>query len=131
MKQTPKKRIIVGVMDASARGAHEAGGLTIGILPDADLNRASQYLDIPIVTGLGSGRNNINVLSSDVAIACHGGAGTLSEIALAVKAGKPTILLDFDVGGMFDVKEQKALIKVNTPEEAIERVKQLLSKDSA
>ena len=120
-----------GVMEASARGAHEAGGLTVGILPDANLNRASEYLDIPIVTGLGSGRNNINILSSDIVIACRGGAGTLSEIALAVKAGKPTILLDFDVGDIFDTAERRALIPVKTPEEAIKRVKHLLAKDSA
>ena len=95
-----------GVMDASAKGAKEAGGLTIGILPDADLRNASAYLDIPIITDLGSGRNNINVLSSDVLIACRGGAGTLSEIALALKAEKPVILMDFALSAMFDQFEQ-------------------------
>ena len=119
-----------GVMDASARGAHEAGGLTVGILPDDDLNRCSQFIKIPIVTGLGSGRNNINILSSDVVIACRGGAGTLSEIALAVKANKPTILLDFDVSNIFNAPERKALISVDTPEEAIEMVKHFLAENS-
>jgi uncharacterized protein (TIGR00725 family) len=115
-----------GVMDASARGAREAGGLTIGILPDADLHRASTYIDIPILTGLGSGRNNINVLSSDVVIACRGGAGTLSEIALALKAKKPVILVDFELGELFERTEREHLIHVNTPAEAIEMVKRLL-----
>ncbi len=115
-----------GVMDASARGAKEAGGLTVGILPDADMRRASAYIDIPILTGLGSGRNNINVLSSDVVIACRGGAGTLSEIALALKAKKPVVLVDFEIRDMFDPSERKHLIPVNTPAEAIEMVKRLL-----
>jgi len=115
-----------GVMDASARGAKESGGLTVGILPDPDLRNASDYIDIPILTALGSGRNNINVLTSDVIIACHGSAGTLSEIALAVKAEKTVILMDFDVRNLFDNVERKQLILVNTPEEAIEIVKTLL-----
>lgn len=117
-----------GVMEASARGAKEAGGLTVGILPDADMHRTSAYIDIPILTGLGSGRNNINVLSSDVVIACRGGAGTLSEIALALKAKKPVILLDFEIRDMFDPFEKKQLISVNTPEEAIEVVENLLKR---
>jgi uncharacterized protein (TIGR00725 family) len=119
-----------GVMDASARGAKEAGGLTVGILPDADMHRTSTYIDIPILTGLGSGRNNINVLSSDVVIACRGGAGTLSEIALALKAKKPVILVDFEIGEMFDQAEREHLIHVNTPAEAIEVVKRFLKRDT-
>lgn len=115
-----------GVMDASARGAKEAGGLTVGILPDADLRNTSAYIDIPILTALGSGRNNINVLTSDVIIACRGGAGTLSEVALAVKAGKKVLLMHFDIRNLFDDVERKQLMLVNTPEEAIEIVKTLL-----
>ena len=116
-----------GVMDASAKGAKEAGGLTVGILPDADMRHASAYIDIPILTDLGSGRNNVNVLSSDVIIACRGGAGTLSEIALAVKAQKPVVLVDFDVREIFDEAEKQFIIVVDTPEQAIEHVKTLLS----
>lgn len=116
-----------GVMDASAKGAKDSGGLTVGILPDVDTSRASEYLDIPIVTGLGSGRNNINVLSSDVVIACRGSAGTLSEIALALKANKTVILVDFDLGDVFDRAEREKLIKVKTPEEAIKIVKNILT----
>lgn len=82
-----------GVMDASSRGAKQANGLTVGILPDADLSNMSIAIDIPIVTGMGSGRNAINVLSSDVVIACGMGQGTASEVALALKAQKPVILL--------------------------------------
>lgn len=83
----------VGVMDAASKGARQAGGITIGILPFEDKSGASNHLDIAICTGMGSARNNINVLSSDVVIACGSGAGTTSEIMLALKAGKPLLLL--------------------------------------
>jgi uncharacterized protein (TIGR00725 family) len=83
----------VGVMDAATRGAKEAQGLTVGILPTADARGASEAVDIPIITGMGQARNNINVLSSKVVFACGMGAGTASEIALALKAGKKVILL--------------------------------------
>lgn len=83
----------VGVMDAASRGAKEAQGLTVGILPTADASRMSEAVDIPIITGMGQARNNINVLSSRVVFACGMGAGTASEIALALKAGKKIIVL--------------------------------------
>jgi hypothetical protein len=90
-----------GVMDASARGAHEAGGLTIGVLFDAEREVASEHLDLVLPTGMGSARNSINVLSSDVVVACRGQGGTLSEIALALRFGRPVVLLDFDPGTAF------------------------------
>jgi uncharacterized protein (TIGR00725 family) len=83
----------VGVMDAVCKGAKEAGGLTVGVLPDDDAVGASEAVEIAIVTGMGNARNAINVLSSDVVVACGMGAGTASEIALALKANKDVILL--------------------------------------
>jgi len=83
----------VGVMDAVCKGAKEAGGLTVGVLPDDDSVGASEAVDVAIVTGMGNARNAINVLSSDVVVACGMGAGTASEIALALKANKDVILL--------------------------------------
>ncbi len=83
-----------GVMHAASRGAKSAGGLTVGILPGEDPSEASRYVDIPVCTGMGSARNNINVLTSSVVVACGSGAGTLSEIMLAIKAGRPLILLN-------------------------------------
>jgi uncharacterized protein (TIGR00725 family) len=116
-----------GVMDASARGAHEAGGLTVGVLPDDDRSRASEHLDVAIVTGMGSARNNINVLSSDVVVACAGGAGTLSEIALALKAERPVVVLAFDVGTAFSAYTRSGqLVVVDTPAEAIGAAKRWL-----
>ena len=85
-----------GVMAAVSRGAAEASGLVVGILPDRDLSRASPHLTVPIRTGLGDGRNILNVLSSDVVVALPGGAGTLSEIALALKNRKPLLLLGWE-----------------------------------
>ena len=83
-----------GVMDAASKGAKAAGGLTVGILPGSNRAGMSDAVDIAIVTDLGNARNNINVLSSDVVIACGIGLGTASEIALALKNDKPVILLN-------------------------------------
>src|SRR5262249_47622262 len=82
-----------GVMREVNRGAKSVGGLTVGILPAASAS-VSPDVDIVIVTEMHNARNNVNVLSSDVVIACgDGGPGTVSEIALALKAGKPVILI--------------------------------------
>ena len=83
-----------GVMDAASQGAKAAGGLTIGILPNNTTTGISDAVDIPIITDLGNARNNLNVLSSQVVIACGMGLGTASEIALALKNNKPVILLN-------------------------------------
>ncbi len=80
-----------GVMEASARGAKEAGGITIGILPGDCADDANAYIDIPIVSGMGNGRNAINVMTSQAVIAIHGSYGTLSEIALALKSRTPVV----------------------------------------
>jgi len=84
-----------GVMEASAQGAREAGGLTIGILKGThrDEARANPHVEVAIRTGLADARNWINVSASDALIAIGGGWGTLSEIALARKSAKPVILL--------------------------------------
>jgi uncharacterized protein (TIGR00725 family) len=84
-----------GVMDAVNQGARDGNGLTIGILPDENKEKLSKHVDVAIVTDMGNARNNINVLSSNVVIACgEGGAGTASEIALALKSKKPVVLLN-------------------------------------
>lgn len=110
-----------GVMDAASRGAKAAGGLVVGILPTADSAHASEAVDIPIMTDMGSARNNINVLSSDVVIACGIGPGTASEIALALKADKKVILLnDSAVSKDFfkSLSDEKVSI-AESPEKAI------------
>lgn len=109
-----------GIMAASAKGASECGGITVGILPDADPSEASPHIQIPICTGIGSARNIINVLSSDIVVACPGGAGTISEIALALKHGKTVITMGFDTANLFaSYRQQGRLIDVQTPHEAV------------
>lgn len=112
-----------GIMDASAKGAKDGGGLTIGILPDADTHRVSRYIDIPILTGMGNARNCINVLSSDIVVACNGKMGTLSEIALALKSEKHVILLDFDQFPVFTDYINKTVHYANSAQHAIAIIK--------
>lgn len=80
-----------GVMEAAAKGAKGAGGITVGILPGTDKNSANPYIDIPIVTGFGEARNAIIALSGDAIIAVGGALGALSELAFALKNKKPVI----------------------------------------
>jgi hypothetical protein len=109
-----------GVMAASARGAKQAGGIVIGVLPDRSDAKASPDLDYAIMTGMGDARNVINVLSSDVVIACPGALGTISEITLALKAKKTVILLTHDVGRAFDrFRRAGQLVDAATPDEAV------------
>ncbi len=85
-----------GVMDAVMKGARDRGGLTIGILPDNNEQNASENAEIRIVTGMGSGRNYISVLSSRVVVVLGMAAGTASEVALAIKSNKKVVLLNQD-----------------------------------
>jgi uncharacterized protein (TIGR00725 family) len=80
-----------GVMEAACRGAREAGGITIGLLPTGNKGDANPYCDIVIPTGLGHARNVLVVLASDGLVAVDGEAGTLSEIAIALKVGRPLV----------------------------------------
>ncbi len=117
-----------GVMDASASGARSEGGLVIGVLPDEDDAGASPYLDVGIRTGMGDARNAINALSSDVVIALRGGAGTLSEVALALKARRPVIALDFDLGSAFErYRDSGALKQASSVAEAIAMVRESIT----
>lgn len=118
-----------GVMHAASRGARSAGGLTLGILPGDDPGEASEFVDLPICTGMGSARNNINVLTSAVVVACGSGAGTLSEVMLACKAGKPVILLNQTEAVRRAVEEVAGHRPAHceSPKEAIEMVKNYLN----
>lgn len=123
-----------GVMNAVCRGARERGGTTVGVLPTAGgSSGVSEWVEIAIFTGMGQARNNINVLSSDAVVACgKGGAGTASEIALAIKAGKPLVLLgadaratDFfrDLGARHNVR----VLAAADPAQAVGLIDELLS----
>lgn len=105
---------LTGVMEAAARGAEEAGGVSIGILPDEDRHRANPYLSYSIASGIGQACNLAVSCSADVVIAVGGGYGTLSEIGLARKVGRPVIALrGWDLGDH--------VILAESPGEAVER----------
>jgi|UniRef100_A0A7V3NTE2 uncharacterized protein (TIGR00725 family) len=109
-----------GVMEYASKGAKEAGGLTVGILPESNKNFANRYVDIAITTGMGEARNIILVNSSDAVVAVTLSAGTLIEIATASKIGKT--LLGYKVPEIPGVD----LLRVSSPEEAIEILKKSL-----
>jgi len=121
-----------GVMNAAARGARSRGGLTVGILPGRDRSGISLAVDIAILTGMGDARNCINVLSSDVVIACTGGLGTLSEVALALKNERTVILLGFEGRGpvLAPWERRGRLLRAATPGEAICLVREVLRASS-
>jgi uncharacterized protein (TIGR00725 family) len=116
-----------GIMAASARGADESGGLTVGILPDDNTARTADHIQIPICTGMGSARNMINVISSRIVVACPGGPGTISEVALALKHSKQVIALNFDLSATFpDAFQSGRLALCHSPEEVIDLIRQSL-----
>lgn len=102
-----------GIMEAAARGATEAGGVAIGVLPDEDRRRANEYLSYSVATGMGQARNLAVVCSADAVIAVGGGYGTLSEIGLALKVGRPVVAL-----GSWELGDH--LVSASSPEEAVE-----------
>jgi len=106
-----------GVMEASAKGASKNMGEVIGILPTSSKRDANDYITTPIVTNMGHARNVIIVQSADACVAVGGGEGTLSEIAIALKEGKPVVSLDsWNIPGVHkvdSVDEAIALVKKN------------------
>jgi uncharacterized protein (TIGR00725 family) len=117
-----------GVMDAVCCGAKSTGGFTVGILPSDNKVNASSFLDLAIPTGMGSARNNINVLASDVVVACGMGAGTASEVALALKAQKPVILLKStaEAEAFFTALDARRVIVAATVHETIVHIEKIL-----
>ena len=112
-----------GVMEASAKGAKQEGGNTVGILPGVSFEDANPFIDIPIVTGLSHARNVLVVRSSHALIAIEGSYGTLSEIAIALKIGKPVV-------GLRTWKISEEIITVETPQEAVKKAIDLVKKSS-
>lgn len=109
-----------GVMEAACRGALEAGGVTLGLLPGSDRAAANPYLTIAVATGLGELRNGLVVRAADAVIGIGGGWGTLSELALARRSGAPTFLLGSWAGASDASGARHDLGQpVQTPEEAV------------
>ena len=109
-----------GAMEAACRGAKAEGGTTLGILPTRDRADANEWVDVAVPTGLGEARNALVVRAADALIAVAGEFGTLSEIALALKAGTPVVGLEtweLARGG----RPVEAIVVASTPAEAAER----------
>jgi uncharacterized protein (TIGR00725 family) len=106
-------------MEAASRGAHDAGGLVIGILPGVESSAANEAVEIAIPTGMGQLRNGLVVLSAGAVIAVGGEWGTLSEIGLALKHGKPVIgWQTWELGKRGTPSD--AIVRADTPQAAVE-----------
>ncbi len=103
-----------GIMEAAAKGAKHAGGLTLGILPQDDKESANPYIDVPVATGLGIGRNVIIARTADAVVAIGGQYGTLSEIAFSLQLKKTVVgIQTWDIDGV---------LMAETPEEAVVKI---------
>ena len=101
-----------GVMAAASEGASDASGTVVGVVPGADPGAANPHVSIAIATGMGDARNAIIANTAAAFIAIRGGYGTLSEIAFALKRGKPVVSL-----GAWD--DDPAITRADTPETAV------------
>ncbi len=103
-----------GIMCSAAKGAKEAGGLTIGILTGLDKTQCNEYLEVALPTSLGFARNIFVASASDAVIAIDGNYGTMSEVAFALNYGRPVVVIrgtggtaDYLIDGIFDVNVAK------------------------
>lgn len=108
-----------GVMEHACRGAKDAGGLTVGILPGFSAREANPFVDIALPTGLSHARNILVVRAGDGVVAIEGSYGTLSEIAIALKLGKPVV-------GLNTWNISSDIFQAKSPEEAIDKLFQLI-----
>lgn len=117
-----------GVMNEALKGAKENNGLTIGIMPTDNEDEYSEYIDIPVITAMKAGRNYIEILTSDIIVACGMSAGTSSEISLAIKPGKKIILVNtYDEANIFYKKlAPNQIFIAKDYNEAIETIEELL-----
>lgn len=113
-----------GVMEAACRGAREAGGLAVGLLPGPDRSHANKWLSVSIPTDMGHARNVLVALAGDAIIAVCGGYGTLSEIAFGLKMGKPVIGLEsWELGEC--PQESTRMARAESPQEAVDLAERL------
>jgi len=112
-----------GVMAAACRGARESGGLTVGLLPGSDRSAGNAWLTVAVPTGMGELRNGLVVRASDGLVAVGGGFGTLSEIALALKLGRPVVGV-----GTWDIAAP--VVRIDDPTAAAARILELVAEPS-
>ena len=118
-----------GVMRASCHGARDAGGLTVGIIPQGEHTFANEFCDVVIPSGMGLTRDFLNALSADGVIIIGGGSGTLSEVCAAYMHKRPMVAIR-NTGGaaeqyadsFLDHRENVKIIGVNSPQEAVELI---------
>ena len=122
-----------GVMEAASRGAKEAGGLVLGILPGCGFEEANAYCDVVVPSGIGYARNLSNVLAGDVVVVIGGSSGTLSELAYAWQFEKPVLawkdtggVADSFAGKAVDKRRRGSIIPVGSAEELERALRQLL-----
>ncbi len=118
-----------GVMRAASQGAQEAGGVSLGIVPQNDASRANEFCDIVVPTGIGLMRDFVNVHSADGIIIVGGGAGTLSEMCAAYMHNKPMVAIrgtggmaDRYAGEYLDHRESVVIEGADSPLDAVERI---------
>jgi hypothetical protein len=123
-----------GVMTAASHGAHDANGLTVGIIPQADASMANEFCDIVIPTGMGLARDFLNALSADGIIIVGGGSGTLSEVCAAYMHKKPMVAIrnlngpvEQYIDGFLDHRENVKIIGADTPQEAVKKILELIA----
>lgn len=123
-----------GVMKAASHGAHDANGLTVGIIPQDDASFANEFCDIVIPSGMGLTRDFLNALSADGIIIVGGGSGTLSEICAAYMHKKPMVAIrntggtaDRFIDGYVDHRKNVKIIGVDSPKDAVKKILELIT----
>lgn len=123
-----------GVMRAAAHGTHDAGGLSVGILPQSDASFANEYIDIVIPSGMGLMRDFLNALSADGIIIVGGGSGTLSEICAAYMYKKPMVAIRGSGGaaeqfidGYVDHRKNIKIIGADSPQDAVKEILKIIA----
>jgi len=123
-----------GVMTAASQGAKDAGGLTVGIIPQADASEANEHCDIVIPTGMGFTRDFLNALAADGVIIVGGGSGTLSETCAAYMNKKPMVAIrnlhgsvSQYIDGYIDHRENVKIVGVDNAQEALKKILELIT----
>lgn len=122
-----------GVMEAACRGAKEAGGTTVGIIPQEEFSFANQYCDVVVCTGIGFARDFIVASSADGIIAVGGGVGTLIELGVGYMMKKPMAAVggsggtaEYYGGRWLDERERNPIVKAKSPQEAVRTIVAML-----
>ena len=125
-----------GVMTAASHGAHDANGLTVGIIPQDDATMANEFCDIVIPTGMGFARDFLNALAADGVIIVGGGSGTLSEVCASYMSKKPMVAIrnlgssvDPYIDGFLDHRENIKIIGSDTPQDAVKKILKLITEN--